>query len=186
MILLDTETTGLLGPSSTPLKEQPYIIEVGAVKVDDETLKPRGKKQSLSFLIKPPVLPLPEKITQITGITDKDLVKQKPFAAFYPQLCDFFLGESILVAHNAPFDAGMLSVELSRMGKRIHFPWPSQHWCTAERTAYLNTAQGGKYFKLEGLYRFLFNKDPKQTHRALEDVELLLQCVRALRKKKVL
>jgi DNA polymerase III epsilon subunit-like protein len=175
MIIFDTETTGLPQPSVVPVDQQPHIIEFGAVKLSDTTLIETDR---LHFLLNPGV-PLEPIITKITGLTDKDLKDEKPFSAYYLKLVRFFLGEEMLVAHNAPFDVALLTFELARIDMVTRFPWPFKQACTVERSTHLT----GSYLKLEKLYKELFGRDPNQTHRAMGDVEILVDCVRELRRK---
>lgn len=166
MIIFDTETTGLIANESLPLDKQPKIIEFGAIRVDDVF----NRVGDLSFFINPEE-ELKPIITKITGIKDKDLVDAKTFPYHYKMISDFFLGEDTFVAHNMPFDRSLLLFELQRMGKEYHFPWPSNHVCTVELSRQIN----GKYMKLTDLYKYLFGRDPQQTHRALDDCEILLE-----------
>jgi DNA polymerase III epsilon subunit-like protein len=175
MIVLDTETTGLLEPEAAPLSKQPYIVDFAAVKLDDKTLK---KIETIEFLAKPPIPMSPEAV-EITGITDEMLKGALPFAAGYMELVNFFLGETILVAHNLPFDRGCLEMELRRMGRLTRFPWPYKHLCTVELTKDIT----GKFSKQEALYRYYFGEDPKQEHRAMADVKQLCDIIRAMRKE---
>lgn len=172
MIVFDTETTGLVKNESLPLDKQPKIIEFGAIKVDSD-LKEIDR---IEFLVNPGEK-LEPIITKITGIKDSDLKDESPFVEYYGALCNFFLGEDTMAAHNLPFDRSLLLFELQRIGKQYQFPWPSYHICTVERT----TSITGKYMKLEALYQHYFKEDPKQTHRAIEDVELLLKVMRKMK-----
>ena len=63
MIVMDLETTGLVMPDAVDIKQQPYIIEFGAVKLD----KDLNIKEELGFLVNPNQ-ELSPKITKITGI----------------------------------------------------------------------------------------------------------------------
>lgn len=175
MILLDTETTDLNQIGIVPLDAQPRIIEVGLMKVNDRTLK---EEDRLTFLVNPGI-PIPEKVTKITGLTDADVVGAKRFPAHYLSLVNFFLGERILVGHNLPYDVAMFKHELTRMDKLLMFPWPYQHICTVERTQDLT----GKFRSLTDLYLHYFKKDPEQTHRGMGDVEILYAVVKAMRKE---
>src|SRR4051812_6260290 len=175
MIIFDTETTGLPKPTVVPLDQQPHIIEFAAVKLSDKTLHETDR---VTFLVNPGV-PLEPIITKITGLRDSDLKNEKPFSARYLELVRFFLGEEMLIAHNAPFDVALLTFELQRLDMLTKFPWPFRHVCTVERTQHLT----GSYMKLEKLYTHLFGRDPEQKHRAMGDVELLMDVVRELRRK---
>lgn len=177
-IIFDTETTGLIKNPAKPLSSQPYIIEVGAIKVDENF----NEIDRLGYLIRPPIQ-LPGIITTITGIRDGDLELVMDFAASFHRLADFFRGADEFIAHNLPFDRNMLLFELQRMGMEYHFPWPTFHTCTVQASKSLF---GGKYMKLENLYKHAFHKDPHQTHRAVEDCELLLDVCRWLKGEGVL
>lgn len=179
MIVFDTETTGLIGPDALPLSKQPKIIEFGAVKLDDKTLK---EVAVIDFLCHPGHALSPE-ITKITGITDTDLEGKPPFQSHYQELAEFFLGERIVVAHNLMFDLGMLEMELRRMSKLLQFPWPFERRCTVELTTHLK----GHRLKLADLYALAMKgAKPPVTHRAIEDVRTLVTAVRWMRKENLI
>jgi len=178
MILLDTETTGAPEPMLVPLDQQPRIIELGALKVDNKSLK---VLDSIHFLCNPG-MSIPAEITKVTGITDEMVSKEKKFVTYVAKLSQFFLGEDTLVAHNEAFDHRMLELELERLGRLTQFPWPINRICTVERTQ----ARTGKFLKLSELYQKLFGKDPDQKHRALGDVEILHEVCIKLRAEKIL
>ena len=179
MIIFDTETTGLPNAEPTPLDKQPKIIEFCAVKLDDKTLV---QKAEVDLLINPGHH-LSDQIVKITGLRDSDLKGKPPFSAVYSELADFFLGEKILVAHNCAFDVNMLTLDLRRLGKLTQFPWPPQQICTVERTTHLK----GFRLNLAGLYEMATNGGKfKGAHRAMNDVKALAECVRWMRKKKMI
>lgn len=175
MIILDTETTSLVAPSVTELDKQVRMIEFAAIKVDDLTLE---EKDRMTFLLNPGI-PLSDETKKATKLTDNDLKDQKKFVAYYLPMVDFFVGERILAAHNAEFDVLVIDAELKRLGKERNFPWPFRHICTVEQTFDLT----GKRLKLIDLYKHLFEREPVQTtHRAMADVEILLEVVQQLRR----
>ena len=173
MVIWDTETTGLLKPDLVQLHEQPQIIEFAAIKLDDITLE---EVERFQVLVNPGCR-LPEEIIKITGITDALLKDEQPFASSYHDLCNFFLGEQTMVAHNLSFDHGMLRNELKRIGKDYAFPWPPRQVCTVEASYYLNN----KRMRLCDLYQHVTGSPMKEAHRAMVDVEALVECVRWLR-----
>jgi len=94
-IVVDLETTWLS-------KEKHAITEIWAVRFD-------GKKILDSFqTLVNPERHIPSKITALTGITN-EMVADAPLMKY--ALSDFhdFLGDDILVAHNATFDFGFLT-----------------------------------------------------------------------------
>ena len=92
-MVVDLETTG-----GAP--DGGGITEIGAVKV-------RGGEQLGEFatLVNPGV-PIPPFITVLTGITQAMLAPAPPIEEVLPSLLEFLAG-AVLVAHNAPYDAGL-------------------------------------------------------------------------------
>jgi DNA polymerase III subunit epsilon len=101
-VVLDLETTGLR-------PEQDRITEIGAVKVrGGEVL---GELRTFVH----PGRPIPPAITAVTGITDA-MVRDAPrIAAVLPTL-EGFLGDAVLVAHNARFDVAFLRTAFADHG----------------------------------------------------------------------
>ena len=174
MIVFDVETTGLPKAEGSDLDIQPKIIEFGALKLDDD-LKEIGK---LEFFCNPGH-PLDPMITKITGITDDMLKEEKPFVAYYGELCDFFLGEREMVAHNLPFDRKILRFELERLDKVTKFPWPRDHICTVE----VGQRVWGKMRKLGDIHEELFGAKIEGAHRSINDVEATVRIVEWYKKE---
>src|ERR1700740_3162427 len=161
LIVLDTETTGLIDNEAFPLAYQPRIIELGALRVS-----PEGPHERYSQLVNPGA-PLSPIITKITGLTDQSLVGQPSFAEVLPEFREFCLGARMWVAHNARFDWLMLQFELRRLGQEFLFPWPLVLFDTLTVWPH----------KLEAWAQNKFGDDwGTQKHRAIEDCELLWRC----------
>jgi len=173
VIVFDTETSGLIGPQNAPLDTQPEIIEFAAIKLDDHFLEEQGR---LTFLCKPSREIVP-KITEITGLTNEDLKGQPSFARKLPLVEDFFRGERFCAAHNCGYDIGMMELELRRLNRVRRFPWPTEQLCTVE----LTTDIKGYRLKLGQLYEIAMGKPMAEAHRAMVDVEHLVEVVRWLR-----
>lgn len=94
MTLFDFETTGF-----TPNDSR--VIEFAAVRIRN------GQIVDQMVQLVNPGYPLPTGIVELTGITDADLADVPMMEEFYPQMFDF-LGNSLLVAHNAQFDLWFL------------------------------------------------------------------------------
>lgn len=174
----DTETTGLDKPGGVPLDQQPYIVEI-AVIVTDINLTPIRRYESF---VKPGI-PIPEEASKISGITDADVEAAPKFGAILNDLAQTFLGVPALVAHNAPFDVAMMRYALERCGGRERFPWPPEHICTAELSEEL---PGRKRRRLENLAIEFFPgkyKGGSQRHRAMADVEILVEVYTELRRR---
>ncbi len=94
-VVFDIETTGF---SNTNDK----ITEIGAVKIENFKIVDR-----FSELINPEK-DISYKIQELTGITN-ELIKDKPtIEEVLPKFMEF-VGDSVLVAHNAEFDTGFIS-----------------------------------------------------------------------------
>ena len=93
-VVFDLETTGF-----SPIKDK--IIEIGAVKVE------RGKiTERFSTFVNPKV-PIPFQITQLTSITDQMVMDAPDIEMVLPKFLAF-VGDAVLVAHNASFDVGFI------------------------------------------------------------------------------
>ena len=100
-VVFDLETTGAKCP---PCR----ITEIGAYRIEKGEIV--GEFQTL---VNPEML-IPPFITQLTGISDK-MVKDAPkFGEIATDFLDF-IGEAVLVAHNAPFDMRFLNHEIGRV-----------------------------------------------------------------------
>ncbi|MFM8502235.1 MAG: DEDD exonuclease domain-containing protein, partial [Actinomycetota bacterium] len=137
------------------------ITEIGAVKV-------RGGEVIGEFqtLINPGG-PIPPFITVLTGITDAMVISAPPIGEALFSLFEF-LGsseETVLVAHNAPFDIGFLK----SAAEKLQTPWPRyQVIDTARITRYVVTRDEVRDFKLSTLASF-FGANTNPEHRALAD-----------------
>ena len=160
-IAFDTETTGL------EWDKDDRIIELGAVELINHV--PSGK--TFQTYINPG-RPVSEATIQITGITDDDLVDKPGFED--PSIVDAFLefiGDDILVAHNAKFDRGFLNMELQRCGKPII---PEERW--VDTVAIARKKYPGAPASLDALCkRFDVNSDARTFHGALLDSQLLAE-----------
>lgn len=168
ILVFDTETTGLLPHPEAPIHKFPRIIEFGAVLLNpaDGTVM-----ESASILVNPGV-PLEPIITKITGLTDDDLKNEPPLADVLPQIWRLFDAAGCVVAHNLPFDKGVLSGELRRLSV-AEWPWPALHVCTVG----LYKEMWGRNPKLLELYEEVMGRPLAQTHRALDDVMAMVEII---------
>lgn len=115
-VVFDLETTGAKTP---PCR----ITEIGAYRVKNGKIV--GEFQTLLN----PETAIPPFISQLTGITDR-MVKGAP--KFREVARDFldFIGDAVLVAHNAPFDLRFLNHEIGRMYE--DYSVANQHLCTVQ------------------------------------------------------
>ena len=93
-VVFDLETTGF-----SSIKDK--IIEIGAVKVENGVITDK-----FSTFVNPKV-PIPFKITNLTGITDDMVMEAPDIEMILPQFLEF-VGDAVLVAHNASFDVSFI------------------------------------------------------------------------------
>lgn len=102
MVAFDIETTGLNAGSDR-------MTEIGAVIFAGGEIK-----ESFNTFVDPG-MHIPSEITQLTGITDRD-VKGAPDEAEAMRMFLEFAGDRPIVAHNADFDTGFMSSACARSG----------------------------------------------------------------------
>lgn len=167
LIIYDTETTGLVKHPNAPLAKQPSMIEFGAAAL---SLK-NGKVMKTLRTFVHPGEEVTSEITRITSITNEDLLKAPTFLqAWSSTILPFLRKGSIVLAHNEPFDRAIVEYELKRANKT--FKWP-QTFCTIS----LYRERWGRDMKLTELYATIMGKELDQKHRALSDVEALVEIV---------
>ena len=149
-VVFDLETTGF-----SPRKNR--IIEIGAVRIENGNVTER-----FSEFVNPRV-PLPYKITQLTGITDTMVADASGIEEVLPRFVAFCEG-AVLVGHNVSFDISFINENCARQGieadfttvdtlglSRMFFPRQARHTLDAVAKA-LNVTLG-------------------QHHRAVDDAE---------------
>ena len=97
-VVFDIETTGLNSHTNK-------IIEIGAVKIKAGRIIDR-----YSQLINPGIS-IPYHITEITSITNEQVANQPKIDEVIGKFVDF-IGDAVLVAHNAPFDMGFIKRDI--------------------------------------------------------------------------
>jgi DNA polymerase-3 subunit epsilon len=160
-VVLDLETTGL-----SPDRDR--ITEVGAVRA-------RGGEvlAELRTFVHPGV-PIPPAVTTITGITDADVAHAPDITTVLPVVLDF-LGDAVLVAHNARFDLGFLQAAAARLGLPALRPRVIDTAVLARRLI----RDEVRDVRLGTLARHLRAPDAPD-HRALNDARATLHVLHAL------
>ena len=151
-ICFDIETTGLSAARDK-------ITEIGAVKVEN------GIITDTFSTFANPEMPIPQKIIQLTGITD-DMVKDAPSQSEAVGAFLEFAGDNVLVAHNAPFDTSFIAKACEDMGREYNY--------TSIDTVAISRAilTDIKNCKLDTVAKFLRLGDFNH-HRATDDAEML-------------
>lgn len=107
--VLDLETTGFSAKTEK-------ITEVGIMKVKN------GEVVDEFSCFVNPEKHIPQRVTEVTNITD-DMVKDaKTIDQVFPEILEF-IKDSVLVAHNAPFDMGFLKQNAKVLGYEFDYTY---------------------------------------------------------------
>ncbi|MBR7111851.1 MAG: PHP domain-containing protein, partial [Clostridia bacterium] len=152
LVVFDIETTGLSNRTCG-------ITEIGAVKVKNGEVLERYN----TFVN--PEMPIPQEVVELTGITD-DMVKDaRTIDVVLPEFLAF-VGDRLLIAHNADFDIGFIRAAAKRCG----LAFENAYLDTLALSRHLNKEL--KSHKLDALAKY-FNLGDFNHHRACDDAEIL-------------
>ena len=156
-IVLDTETTGI-DPS-----QGHRIIEIGALEMVNQT--PSGEQ--LHIYINPE-REIDAGAVAVHGLTNEFLDDKPVFADIVDEFLAF-IGDSMMVIHNAPFDMGFINAELDRLGR------PTLPMSRATDTLTMARRKfPGAQANLNALCRrFEIDNSHRDLHGALVDADLL-------------
>lgn len=155
VILLDLETTGL-----QPHTER--ITEVALMRMQGPDIL-----DTYSTLINPQQ-PIPEVITTITGISN-EMVADAPSSDDVKQDILDFIGNRVLIAHNAHFDKAFIDKELGKLPNA---------WMDTIYLAQLGLPRLARYSQ-PALAQWLHPEMGEKAHRAPADVAVLSRVWRA-------
>ncbi|MBC7463972.1 MAG: DEDD exonuclease domain-containing protein [Actinobacteria bacterium] len=165
-VVLDLETSGASPTAGSA------ITEIGAVKVRGGEVI--GEFQSLVN----PGTAIPPFITVLTGITNAMVAQAPTITQIFPAFLEF-LGaenETVIVAHNAPFDLGFLKAAAGV----LQYPWPKFKVVDTARLArQVLIKEEVSNCKLSTLSEF-FKTATSPTHRALDDARATVDVLHGL------
>ena len=167
-VVFDLETTGF-----SPAND--CIIEISALKCENDEIIDRY----VTFVN--PCIPIPSKITKLTGITDDDVCGAPQIDSVIEKLASFIDGYP-LVAHNASFDVGFIEMALIRAGIVVQAKYIDTLGMARDAFPRMEN------HKLATLIDELELLGHRQTHRAEDDTEatyrLYLVCKEKLTAKR--
>ena len=157
--VLDLETTGLSFRTDK-------ITEIGIMKVKD------GEVIDEFSTFVNPERPIPQRVVEVTNITDEMVKDAETIDKVFPKMLDF-IGDSIIVAHNADFDVTFLKYNAKELGYSL------------ENTS-LDTLRLSKYlfpdfkkYKL-GIIAEKLGIQVDVAHRALDDVDTTVKVLKVM------
>lgn len=165
-VVVDLETTGGSPHAGA------VITEIGAVKVRGGVVLGEFK----TFVN--PLALIPVFITELTGI-DNEMVRLAPIIdEVFPTFLEFCGAptESVLVAHNAPFDIGFLQ----SASRELEYQWPKYKVIDTVRLARSVLSRDEVLDCKLGTLAQFFNTHVTPTHRALDDAQTTVEVLHAL------
>ena len=151
-VVFDIETTGLSVLTS-------QIIEIGAVKIRNGSVTDRFNK-----FVKPDAA-IPQIITELTGIDDSMVADADKIDTVLREFLDF-IGDRLLIAHNANFDVSFIRKASRECGYRFANPYLD----TVTLSRFLNPDL--KSHKLDVVAKY-YDLGSFNHHRACDDAEML-------------
>ena len=158
--VLDLETTGLSFRTEK-------ITEIGIMKMNE-----KGEVIDEFECFVNPEKPIPQRVVEVTNITD-DMVKDaETIDKVLPKVLEF-VGDSVIVAHNADFDVGFLKYNAKQLGLSLD-------------NTYLDTLRLAKdlfpdYKKYKlGIIAEKLGIEVLVAHRALDDVDTTVKVFRVM------
>ena len=167
---VDTETTGLLVSKSAPLNYQPHVIEVAFIFLN----KKLKIKKEWERLIRPPI-PIQKHITNITGMDDLLVKKEKRFDHYLKAIKQIVENADLLFGHNVFFDFRVLQIEFQRRNLKLKQP---PLFCTIEQTRNV----WGIRMKNNEIYEQITRTPFEKSHRAMPDIQATYQIFKRIYK----
>jgi DNA polymerase-3 subunit epsilon len=165
----DIETTGLDN-------QRDSIVEIGAIKFNR-----KGEIGRYCSLIDPG-FPMPAEASKVNNINDEMLAGQPPIQEVMPAFLRF-IADSIILAHNAPFDCGFVNSNLSRLFDDGYVPYPALPYRIADTLPLARQLLPGfAHYNLQFIAASL-NIQAKAAHRALDDARLCMEIFTYLAKR---
>ena len=160
LIVLDTETTGL------DVNDGHRIIEIGCVEIVNRNITSNSFHRYVN-----PMRQIDDGAKNVHGITYSMLEDKPKFSEILNELLEY-LSDSDLIIHNAPFDLGFLSKELSFCGKEDNYLESSRK---IHDTLKISRKRfPGKRNSLDALCaRYEIDNTDRNLHGALIDANLL-------------
>ncbi|WP_419319337.1 DNA polymerase III subunit epsilon [Caulobacter sp. ErkDOM-E] len=158
-IILDTETTGF------DPKTGDRLVEIGCIEVVDFMPTGRSFHEYCD-----PLRDMPAEAQKVHGLSIEFLTGKPRFEAIADKFLEF-VGDSVVVAHNAAFDRSFVNFELEKCGRPA---LPEARW--VDTLAMAKKRFPGMYNSLDALCkRYKISLESRDKHGALIDAHLLAE-----------
>lgn len=157
LVAIDLETTGTNSKSDR-------IIQIGIVKIF-----PDGREKDWETLVNPGI-PIPPRVTQITGITDAMMERELPFSVIGPKVFMAIRGCDVC-GYNVEFDVNFLRAEFGRLKANL----PDD----------FKMVDGYRIFRMKegrnltSAVEFYLNEKLENSHTALADARASFRVIKA-------
>jgi DNA polymerase-3 subunit epsilon len=159
IVFIDLETTGINVSSDR-------IVEISALKIH-----PDGKEQWLNTRINPE-MPIPEKATEIHGISDKDVAEAPVFKEIAKNLAAFLEGCDLAGYNAIKFDIPVLAEEFLRVN--LDFNFRKRRYVDPQVIFYKKEQR-----TLAAAYQFYCKKNLEHAHSAQADTSATYEVLKA-------
>ena len=168
LFFFDTETTW-----TSPIRDR--IIQFWGIFWDfnTETYEFIEEKEVNQLICVDKVIP--EEAVAVHWIRNADLENYWYIDEYLQGFVDLINGADYVIGHNVFFDADMIRAEC-RLNGIVFNPEKIKWVDTMRPTSELVNGRGGKWPKLEELYKFLFWKEFENAHDAMADIEATKEC----------
>ena len=159
LVVLDLETTGTW-------IEKDKIIEIALIKIN-----PDGKREDYTTRVNPK-MPIPSKVTEITGISDADVNDAPEFSSIAATVKTFLADHDLGGFNVDRFDIPLLAREMSDAG--VGFEYANRAIFDAQKVYHFHEKRD-----LTAAYKNYCGKELVNAHSALADTEATLEILEA-------
>ncbi|MCA9408409.1 MAG: 3'-5' exonuclease, partial [Candidatus Omnitrophica bacterium] len=157
LVVLDLETTGVW-------IEKDKIIEIAMIKI-----LPDKTKESFHMKINPG-MPIPDRISDLIGITNEDVAQAPIFADIAKDVIEFIKGADFAGFNIERFDLPLLRREMNDAS--IQFDWQDSKVYDAQKVYHLNEKRD-----LTAAFQFYCQKNLEGAHSAMVDTQATLEII---------
>jgi len=159
LVVLDLETTGTW-------IEKDRIIEIGMIRCE-----PDGTRRVYEQRINPGI-PIPARVTEITGIRDEDVKPEPSFRQVAQDILDFLENADLAGFNLERFDLPLLEREFSDFNYK--FAWSDRAVYDAQKIFHIHEKRD-----LTAAYAYYCHKDLQDAHTAQADAQATLEILEA-------